>query len=48
MSLSTLIIVGISIFIFVLAATLISVNRAYRYEHTIDEHPNHKKTPQIK
>ena len=49
MSLTTLIVVGICIFIFVLVVTLLTVNRAYKYQHTIDDYPvynsQHHKDP---
>lgn len=45
MSLATLMTVGIGIFIVVLITTLVTVNRAYKYEHTIDEHPNQQSKP---
>lgn len=39
MSLQALIIVGIVIVVAILVFTLISVNRAYAFKHTIDEKP---------
>lgn len=49
MSLQTLMIIGIFVVVGVLVVTLISVNRAYAFKHTIDEKPqqsfnNKKKT----
>lgn len=41
MSLQALIIVGIFIVVAILIVTLISVNRAYAFKHTIDEKPQH-------
>lgn len=39
MDLQILIIVGIIIVLGILAITLVSVNRAYAFKHTIDEKP---------
>ncbi|WP_155592655.1 YtzI protein [Lysinibacillus cavernae] len=39
MSLTTLLIVAVIIVIFITIATIISVNRAYAFKHTIDEKP---------
>ena len=39
MSLITLLIIGAIIVILVTVATIISVNRAYAFEHTVDEKP---------
>ncbi|TQR28399.1 YtzI protein [Lysinibacillus sphaericus] len=39
MSLITLLIVGAIIVILVTVATIISVNRAYAFKHTVDEKP---------
>ena len=39
MSLQALIIGGIFIVVAILVVTLISVNRAYKFKHTIDEKP---------
>ena len=39
MSLITLLIVAVIIVIIITAATIISVNRAYAFKHTIDEKP---------
>lgn len=39
MSLQALIIVGIVIVIAILVVTLICVNRAYAFKHTIDDYP---------
>ncbi|MFJ7731058.1 YtzI protein [Lysinibacillus sp. NPDC097231] len=39
MSLATLLIVAVIIVIFFLVATIISVNRAYAFKHTVDEKP---------
>ncbi|MEK5232964.1 YtzI protein [Lysinibacillus sp. FSL K6-0232] len=39
MSLTALLIVAIIIVIFITMATIISVNRAYAFQHTIDEKP---------
>ncbi|EAZ84054.1 YtzI protein [Lysinibacillus fusiformis] len=39
MSLTTLLIVAIIIVIIITIATVISVNRAYAFKHTIDEKP---------
>lgn len=48
MSLTTLLILAIIIFILVTIATILSVNRAYAFKHTVDEKPvqnlqNHEK-----
>ena len=37
MSLTTLLIVAVIIVIFITLATIISVNRAYAFKHTVDE-----------
>lgn len=39
MSLTTLLIIAVIIVIFITIATIISVNRAYAFKHTIDEKP---------
>ena len=39
MSLTTLLIVAIIIVIIITIATVISVNRAYDFKHTVDEKP---------
>ncbi|WP_115663469.1 YtzI protein [Lysinibacillus fusiformis] len=39
MSLTTLLIVAIIIVIIITIATVISVNRAYAFKHTVDEKP---------
>lgn len=39
MSLITLLIIGAIIVILVTIATIISVNRAYAFKHTVDEKP---------
>ncbi len=39
MNLTTLIIVAIVIVILITVATILSVNRAYAYKHTVDEKP---------
>ncbi|MDM5230004.1 YtzI protein [Lysinibacillus pakistanensis] len=39
MSLITLLVVAVIIVIIITAATIISVNRAYAFKHTIDEKP---------
>lgn len=41
MELSTLVLIGIGIVFLVLVVTVLTVNRAYKFEHTIDEIPDH-------
>ncbi|MEA0555406.1 YtzI protein [Lysinibacillus irui] len=47
MSLTTLLIIAVIIVIVITIATIISVNRAYAFKHTIDERPkqNHQEEP---
>lgn len=47
MSLTTLLIIAVIIVIFITIATIISVNRAYAFKHTIDERPkqHHQEEP---
>ena len=41
LDLFTLVLVGIGIVFLVLVVTVLTVNKAYKFEHTIDELPKH-------
>ena len=41
LDLFTLVLVGIGIVFLVLVVTVLTVNKAYQFEHTIDELPKH-------